>query len=52
MEDILSYNLDELSDLMKEWNLPSFRAKQIYKWMYQYRDFSEMSDINKELREN
>ncbi|NJM41743.1 MAG: hypothetical protein HC853_13770 [Anaerolineae bacterium] len=37
---------------MTEWGEPAFRAKQIWRWLYQHfaQDFDEMSDLGKPLR--
>jgi len=47
--NILDYSKEELSEHIK----PSFRAKQIYQWMYQkyVSSFEEMKNIPKELKE-
>ena len=47
--DILSLSKDELKDLIKnKLNIESFRAEQIYSWLYKYIfDFSEMNNIPK-----
>ncbi len=49
MKTILDYTKDELKEMIK----PSFRAKQIYQWIYQkYIDsFEEMKNLPKSLRE-
>ncbi|HHD77808.1 MAG TPA: 23S rRNA (adenine(2503)-C(2))-methyltransferase RlmN [Campylobacteraceae bacterium] len=45
---ILDYTKEELSDIVK----PSFRAKQIFNWVYQHYvdDFEEMKNLPKDLR--
>lgn len=47
---IQDFTKDELSEMIK----PSFRAKQIYHWVYHKyaADFEEMKNIPKEMREN
>lgn len=47
MKILLDYTLDELRQQLE---LPSFRVKQIYKWLTLYKDFSEMTDLSKPLR--
>ena len=47
--NILDLSKEELSEIIK----PSFRAKQIYQWIYQkyVNSFDEMKNIPKELKE-
>ena len=47
-KNILDFTRDELGNVVK----PSFRAKQIFQWIYQKRvdDFSKMSNLPKDLR--
>lgn len=54
MNDILSYSLDELTREFKdEYELPAFRAKQVYKWLSEgAASFDEMTNISKEMRNN
>lgn len=50
--DIKSMTLPEIQEIVGQLGQPSFRAKQIYRWL-QARgamDYSEMSDLSKELR--
>lgn len=52
MKDIKSMTLAELGAELKVLGEPAFRAKQIYRWMHRgVRDFSEMTDISRSLRE-
>ena len=52
MKDIKSMTLPELQAAMKEMGQPAFRAGQIYSWLHRgVRDFSEMTDISRSLRE-
>lgn len=45
-------DISELADLMKELNEPSFRAKQVFRWLQQgISSFDEMTDISKGLRQ-
>lgn len=50
---IYNLNEEELKVFLAEWKEPSFRAKQIYNWMYEkgVKDFDEMVDLPKSLRE-
>lgn len=51
--DIKSMTFSELEDSLKDLSLPSFRAKQIYKWIRQgINSFDEMSNLPKTLRES
>jgi len=46
------YNISELSTILKELNEPSYRAKQIFKWLnLGVSDYNDMTDIPKSLRE-
>ena len=52
MIDIKSMTLEELSAWLKEQGEPSFRAKQIFHWLYRgVTSFDEMTDLSKALRE-
>ncbi len=52
-EDILSYNLEELTERVVALGLPKFRAGQIYRWLHKVgvTSFSEMTDLSLSLRE-
>ena len=54
MKSIYNYDLKNLEKVLKEMGQQSFRAKQIYSWLYQKRvtSFDEMSDLSLELRES
>lgn len=45
--------LKKLTDIVKEWQKPAFNAKNLYRWFYKrgVRDFTQMTDVAKELRE-
>ncbi len=51
--DIRSLNYEELAEEIKTLGLPKFRTDQIYSWLYEkgVRDFSEMSNLSKDLRQ-
>src|SRR5258708_4162596 len=51
--DLLGLTLSQLQDWLKERGEASFRAKQIYSWLFQHlvTDFAEMSNLPKTLRE-
>jgi 23S rRNA (adenine2503-C2)-methyltransferase len=51
--DLLSLTLPQLQEWMKEHKQPTFRAKQVYGWLYQQlvTDFSAMSNLPQALRE-
>lgn len=51
--DIRSLNYQELAELVKALGLPKFRTDQIYSWLFEkgVRDFSEMSNLSKDLRQ-
>lgn len=50
---IYSLQLGELSDWLKSINEPTFRAKQIFNWLYEKRvaSFEDMTNLSKSLRE-
>ena len=51
IRDIKSLTLVELSEQFRDQNLPAFRAKQVYQWLYRGAvSFEEMSDLPKNLR--
>lgn len=51
-QDIKSMTLPEIEEALKGFSLPSFRAKQIYRWLRQgVKSFDEMSNLPKTLRE-
>lgn len=51
---IKAYSLSQLSQLMKDMGQPSFRAKQIYEWLYirHARSYADMTNLPAKLREN
>ena len=51
-KDILSLNLQELTEEIIALGQPKFKAKQIYRWLHKafVSDFSQMTDISVELR--
>lgn len=54
LTSIKTYSLDGLTSLVKELGQPSFRAKQIYQWLYNKgaSSFDEMSNLPAALRED
>lgn len=52
-KDILSLNLQELTNEITALGQPKFRAKQIYRWLHKsfVTDFGQMSDLSLSLRE-
>lgn len=52
MKNIRHYSLEELTDLMKELGEPSFRAKQVYEWVWDkhVHDIEGMTNLSKSLR--
>ena len=50
--DLKNLTRDELVEYVKSLNLPLFRAKQIFSWLYRpgVNNFSQMTDLSKELR--
>ena len=51
MEQIYNLTKEELTESLKDLNLPKFRTNQIYDWLSSYAKIDEMSNLSKELRE-
>ncbi|MFN5889395.1 MAG: 23S rRNA (adenine(2503)-C(2))-methyltransferase RlmN, partial [Bacteroidota bacterium] len=53
MKDIRDLDLAQITDSLKEWGEPTFRAKQIYQWLWQKgaTDFDAMTNLSKPLRD-
>jgi 23S rRNA (adenine2503-C2)-methyltransferase len=53
MRQLLGLTLPELQGLLAEWDQPRFRARQIFRWIYQEleTDFLKMTDLPRSLRE-
>jgi 23S rRNA (adenine2503-C2)-methyltransferase len=53
MKDIREFDLKELETALKELGQPSFRAKQIWQWLWQkgVRNFEDMTNLSKDLRQ-
>jgi 23S rRNA (adenine2503-C2)-methyltransferase len=51
-KDIRKYSLKELKEVFESWHEKTFRAKQVYEWLWQKEalSFEEMTNISKELR--
>ena len=51
-KNLLGYSLESLEDFFTDIGEQSYRAKQVLKWIHQkgVLDFSEMTDLNKDLR--
>ncbi|MCS6905689.1 MAG: 23S rRNA (adenine(2503)-C(2))-methyltransferase RlmN [Bacteroidia bacterium] len=52
-KDIRLLSLEELINFFKNLGLPSYRAQQVYKWIWKKNvsTFTQMTDINKNLRQ-
>jgi 23S rRNA (adenine2503-C2)-methyltransferase len=49
--DLKEFTLPELEQLMAAWGYPTFRARQLVKWIYKgVCDFEEMTDISRPFR--
>lgn len=50
--DLTELTREELTEFVTSQNLPAFRAKQIFSWLYRsgINDFSQMTNLSKELR--
>ena len=51
-ESLLDWNWEALQDLLTSWGEPSFRAEQVWRWIYRSlaRDFEGMSNLPAALR--
>ena len=54
MQDIKNLNLEELAQVLSDWQQDRFRARQVFSWIYDKgaKDFEAMSDLPKDLRES
>ena len=54
MKLLHDFSLSELKAELESMNLkmPRYRAEQLYKWIYDYKSFDEMTNLPLELREN
>jgi len=52
MKNIKDYNLEELKEELKQINEKTYRAEQIFKWLYEekVRSFEEMTNLSLDLR--
>ena len=51
-KDIKSMFPEELAEMLKDMGEPSYRAKQVFKWLHSgVNSFDEMTNISKALRE-
>lgn len=48
---IQDFNYDELSVIIKEWEYPNFRVDQVYIAAFQNKDYDNMTNLPKDLRE-
>ncbi len=53
MDEIKTYSFQRLQALFKEWNIPQYRAQQVYTWIYQkgVHSYDEMTNLPHSLRE-
>ena len=52
LEDIKSKTAEELQAALKEWGLPAFRSRPIFRWLQQgVCSFEDMTNLPRELRE-
>ena len=53
IKPIKTYSLNNLKQLMKDLGQPSFRAKQLYEWLYLHHvgSYDEMTNLPRTLRE-
>lgn len=52
MDEVKKYSLKALEDAFLECGIPKFRARQVFRWLYQTNvgSYGEMSDLSKGLR--
>ncbi len=48
---LLDYPYAEQKEILSEFRLPDYKIRQIYRWLVKGAEFSEMSDLSKEMRE-
>ena len=53
MKNIKDYNIEELKEQLVNLGEKSYRAEQVFKWLYKVNvtSFDEMTDLSLELRE-
>ena len=51
MTELAGFTCDEMITWAKTQGYPSFRGKQIFRWIHQGADFEEMTNLSKEMRE-
>ena len=51
MTELTGMTCSELTEWVKEQGYPAFRGKQIFRWIHQGAEFSEMTNLSKEMRE-
>ena len=51
--NIREYSVDGINELVKKWNIPPFRARQLIQWLYQkgVRSYDDMTNLPKALRD-
>lgn len=51
--NLYDYDLASLTSLMKAWDFPGYRGKQIYEWLFKHKvaTFVQMANLPKQLRE-
>ncbi|PCH98708.1 MAG: 23S rRNA (adenine(2503)-C(2))-methyltransferase RlmN [Alphaproteobacteria bacterium] len=49
---LIGHSLDELKDILQDYQIPNFRAKQVWHWMYHrgVKTFDEMANLPKDMR--
>ena len=51
MKLLTDFSLEELKELMASYKEPSFRAEQLYLNLYMGKDFAEMTNVSKALKD-
>jgi len=51
-KNLTEFSLEDLVALFSEWGEPAYRAKQVYRWIFQrgVRDIADMTNLSKPLR--
>lgn len=52
--NLYEYTRSELTELLKAWGQPAYRAEQLWQWMYEHltEDFAEMTNLPRQLRDH
>ena len=52
MNHLKSKTIAQIGEVLREWNQPAFRAKQVYSWLHKgVKSYEEMTNLPKALRD-